>query len=128
MTVIEEQPSNSLRSGQPRPQVRVMTLSATCMAETMSSMLVVSPTCLASRSLKWLRQVPHTRSLTPDCSRLLESGQDLGAGHGQLHPGINQNHAPQLRFHFLEGVDKVGHELASQEIIAPSQRGAAHED
>ena len=31
----------------------------------------------------------------PGLLQVLEAGQDLGAGHGQLHPGIQQDHAPQ---------------------------------
>jgi hypothetical protein len=47
---------------------RLITLSASCAAMTMSSMLVVSPTCLRSRRLKWFRQVPHTRIFSPPFS------------------------------------------------------------
>lgn len=43
----------------------LMTLSANCMAVTMSSMLVVSPTCFLSSRLKWSRHVPQTRMQRP---------------------------------------------------------------
>lgn len=51
----------------PRPQM-LMTLSANCMAVTISSILVVSPTCFLSRRLKWVRQVPQTSILIPPFS------------------------------------------------------------
>jgi hypothetical protein len=37
----------------------VITLSATYMAVTMSSMLVIYPTCFFSSNWKWFRQVPQ---------------------------------------------------------------------
>ncbi len=39
----------------------LMTLSANCMAVTMSSILVVSPTSFLSKISKWVRHVPQTR-------------------------------------------------------------------
>jgi len=64
----------------------------------------------------------------PGLLQRFESGQNFGAGHGQLDPVIQQDHAPQLRTHLFEGGDKTGDEAASQKIIAPPQGVAAHEN
>ena len=64
----------------------------------------------------------------PGLLQKLQAGQDLGAGHGQLHPGIHQNQAPQLRPHLLQGGDEIAYELGPQEIIAPAQPVGAYED
>jgi hypothetical protein len=50
-----------------------------------------------------------------------ERGEALCTLYGQLDSAIEEDQAPQLRSHFVQGTNKVKQQLAAEEIISASQ-------